>query len=105
MRFLWSWSSRRVQSAVLGIPQAVPRCQGSALPFRERVYLRTFSDPRFHRHAPSRTQPRHSSGGLLKTDKCRDAASCKLAAQRRRPQVDTTPVLAQDDPCPCPAPI
>jgi hypothetical protein len=100
-----SWSSRRVQSAV---PDK--RCRGprGPAPFRERVYFRNFSDCVFICHAPSRTrtQPRHSSGGLLKNDKCSDAASCKLAAPRRR-QVDTTPMvsLAEDDPRPCPAPL
>jgi len=101
-KYLWSsWSSRRVQSAVLGSHQ---RCRGPRGPTLSGNASRTFPNRVFHRHAPSRTQPRHS--GLLQKDKCGDAASCKLAAQCRR-QVDTTPMvnLAQDDPRPCAAPI
>lgn len=81
--------------------------RGPALPFSgtrslpDRVFISSVND------APSCTQPRHGSG-LLKNDRCGDAASCKLAEQRRRQvDTDTTPVvnLAQDDPRPCPASI
>jgi hypothetical protein len=69
--------------------------------------FRTFPTTRvFIHHAPSCTQPRYSSG-LLKNDKYGDAASCELAAQRRR-EVDTPSTVvnvAQDDPRPSPAPI
>jgi hypothetical protein len=100
-------SSRRVQNAVRrgGCRGAKgPRIYALPFGFGKRVRLfRTFSDRVFIRHALSRTQPRHSSG-LLENGKCGDAASCQLAAQRRR-EVDAPSVVnvAQDDPRPSPA--
>jgi hypothetical protein len=96
--------------------ERVPKCRGSrptlAFPFRDsgKQNPRLFDEkPRFSNphDAPSRTQPRHSSG-VPQNDKFGVAA----AAQRRgRDQVDVddTPmvdvVVAQVDPRPCSAAV
>ncbi len=100
-----SWSSRRVQSAVLGSPSGtgvprVPRLSTrltlNSFPLRVCVFVV---------HAPSRTYPRHSSG-QPKIDKCVHAACLKLAARHRRKVGTITLVnFAQDDPRPCTTPV